>query len=38
LRLPIHCPLYPSPVGAHLGELKGKFARTCAAVAALTDT
>jgi len=30
--------LYPSPVGAHLGTLKGKFARTCAAVVALADT
>jgi len=38
LGVPIHCPLYPSPVGAHLGALKGKFARTCAAVAALADT
>jgi len=38
LGLPIHDPLYPSPVGAHLGALKGKFARTCAAVAALADT
>jgi len=35
---PIHSPLYQSPVGAHLGALKGKFARTCAAVAALADT
>jgi len=38
LGVPIHCPLYPSPVGAHLGTLKGNFARTCAAVAALADT
>jgi len=30
-------PPYHSPVGAHLGALKGKFARTCAAVAALAD-
>jgi len=38
LGVPIHAPLYPSPLGAHLGALKGKFARTCAAVAALADT
>jgi len=36
--VPIHSPLYHSPVGAHLGALKGKFARTCAAVGALADT
>jgi len=36
--VPIHSPLYHSPVGAHLGALKGKFAGTCAAVAALADT
>jgi len=36
--VPIHCPLYLSQVGAHLGALKGRFARTCAAVAALADT
>jgi len=35
---PIHSPLYHSPVGTHLGVLKRKFARTCAAVAALADT
>jgi len=34
----IHSPLYHAPVGTHLGTLKGKFARTCAAVAALADT
>jgi len=38
LGVPIHSPLYPSPVGTHLGALKGKFARTCGAVAALADT
>jgi len=38
LGVPIHSPLYPSTVGAHLGALKGRFARTCAAVAALADT
>jgi len=38
LGVPIHSPLYHAPVGAHLGALKGKFARTCAAVAALADT
>jgi len=38
LGVPIHCPLYPSPAGAHLGTLKGKFTCTCAAVAALADT
>jgi len=38
LGVPIHSPLYHAPVGAHLGTLKGKFARTCAAVAALADT
>jgi len=38
LGVPIHCPLYPSPVGAHLRTLKGKFAGTRAAVAALADT
>jgi len=27
-----HSPLYPSLVGAHLGTLKGKFSRMCAAV------
>jgi len=36
--VPIHSPLYHSPVGTHLGTLKGKFARTCAAMAALADT
>jgi len=41
--VPIHSPLYHSPVGAHLDTLKGKFARTCAAVvrrggAALANT
>jgi len=36
--VPIHSPLYPSPVGTHLGALKGKFARTCAAITALADT
>jgi len=38
LGVPIHSPLYHAPVGAHLGTLKWKFARTCAAVAALADT
>jgi len=38
LGVPIHSPLYHSPVVAHLGAPKGKFARTCAAVAALADT
>jgi len=38
LGVPIHSPVYHSPVGTHLGTLKGKFARTCAAVAALADT
>jgi len=38
LGVPIHSHLYHSPVGAHLGALEGKFARTCAAVAALADT
>jgi len=38
LGVPIHAPLYPSPVQDHLGALKGKFARTCRAVAALVDT
>jgi len=38
LGVPIHSPLYPSPERTHLGTLKGKFARTCAAVAALADT
>jgi len=38
LRVPVPSPLYPSPVGTHLGALNGKFARTCAAVAALADT
>jgi len=38
LRVPIHSPLYHSPVGPHLGTLKGNFARTCAPVAALADT
>jgi len=37
LGVAIHSPLYHSPVGAHLGALQGKFARTCAAVAALAD-
>jgi len=36
--VPIHSPLYHSPVGTHLGTINGKFARTCAAVAALADT
>jgi len=36
--LPIHSPLYHASVGTHLGTLKGKFPRTCAAVAALADT
>jgi len=30
--------LHPSPVVTHLGTLKGKVARTCAAVAALAET
>jgi len=38
LGVPIHAPLSHSPLGTHLGTLKGKFARTCAAVAALADT
>jgi len=38
LGVPIHSPLYLAPVGTHLGTLKGKFARTCAALAALVDT
>jgi len=38
LGVQIHSPLYSSPVGTHLGTMKGKFARTCAAVAALADT
>jgi len=38
LGVPIHSLIYPSPVGVHLGALKGRFARTCAAVAALVDT
>jgi len=37
LGVTIHSSLYHSPVGAHLGTLKGKFARTWAAVAALAD-
>jgi len=38
LREPIHSLLYHSPVGTHLGALKGKFARTCAALADFADT
>jgi len=38
LGVPNHSPLYHAPVGTNLGTLKGKFARTCAAVAALADT
>jgi len=38
LGVPIHSSLYHSPLGAHLGALKGKFAPTCAAVATLADT
>jgi len=38
LGMPIHYPLYPSPVGAPLGVQKGKFAGTCAAVEAIADT
>jgi len=38
LGVQIHSPLYYSPVGAHLGTLKGKFASTCAAVSALADS
>jgi len=38
LGVPIHSLLFPSPVVAHLGALKGRFARTCAAVAALANT
>jgi len=38
LGVPIHIPLCHSPVGTHLRTLKGKFSRTCAAVAALADT
>jgi len=37
LGVPIHSTPYPSPVGAHLGPLEDKCARTCAAVAALAD-
>jgi len=32
LGVPNHSPLYHAPVGTHLGTLKGKFARTCAAM------
>jgi len=38
LGVPIHSPLYPSPVGNHLGTLKGTFARKCAAVAVWLTT
>jgi len=38
LGVPIHSTLYHPPVGTPLGTLKGKIARTCAAVAALADT
>jgi len=38
LGVQIHSTLYHAPVGTHLGTLKGKLARTCAAVAALEDT
>jgi len=38
LGVPIHSPLYPSPVGTLLGTLNVRFARTCAAAAALADT
>jgi len=38
LGIQIHSPLYQAPVGTQLRTLKGKFARTCAAVAALADT
>jgi len=38
LRVPIHSPIYHSPVRTHLGTLKGNFARACAAVAALADS
>jgi len=38
LGVQIHAPLYPSPVWTHLVVLRGTFARTCAAVAALADT
>jgi len=38
LGVPINSPLYPSPVGARRGAKIRKFARTCAAVAALADT
>jgi len=37
LGVPINSPLYQSPVGTHLGTLKGKFSRKCAAVAAPAD-
>jgi len=37
LGVPIHSPFYHAPVGTHLGTLKGKFARRCAAVAAVAD-
>jgi len=38
LGVPIHSPLYHSPLGTQLGTLKNKFSRTCAAVAALADS
>jgi len=38
LGVPVHSPLYHSPVEAHLGALRSQFARTCTAVAALADT
>jgi len=38
LGVPIHCPLFPSPMGPQLETLKGKSARTCSAGAALADT
>jgi len=34
----IHSPLCPSAVETHLGTVKGKFARTCAAMEAPADT
>jgi len=38
LGVPIHSLLYHAPLGTHLGTRKGKFASTCAALAALADT
>jgi len=38
LGVPNHSSTYPSPSGTHLVAMKGQFARTCLAVAALADT